>query len=229
MRLRPGATRLLIGGRNLGAATASAVRVTVAIDDQALETWEAAPGFFLHVLDVPAGRLSGDGQWAHLTVGSVPVTGGRPVPTAIEQFDLQDPGTLMWGYADGWHEAEYTPETGVWRWTSAQSVIQVEGATGPLRAVLSVESPLRNFDDAPRVRVMAGDRELASSSVANSLEWAIDVPADAIRASGGRLTIETDRTFVPAERGGPADQRRLGLRIFGVRLSNALTPAEVNR
>jgi len=229
VRRRPGATRLLIGGRNLGAATAPAVRLAVGIDDRPLETWEAPPGFFLRVIDVPAGRLSGDGEWAHLTVGSVPATGGRPVATAIEQFDLQDPGTLMWGYADGWHEAEYTPETGVWRWTSARSVIQVEGATGPLRAVFSIESPLRNFDDAPRVRVMAGDRELASSSVASGLEWAIDVPADAIRASGGRLTIETDRTFVPAERGGPADERRLGLRIFGVRLSNSLTPAEVNR
>jgi hypothetical protein len=79
------------------------------------------------------------------------------------------------------------------------------------------------------VRVRAGERELAAASVATGLEWVVDVPADALQAAGGRLVIETDRTFVPAERGGPPDRRSLGLRIFAVRLLNSLTPAEANR
>ncbi len=89
---------------------------------------------------------------------------------------------------------------------------------------------MRYFDRAPRVRVMAGEREVASTTVDRcSRVWTVDVPADAVAASGGLLTIETDETFVPAERGGPPDFRRLGLRIFGVQVQNSLTPGEANR
>lgn len=229
VRRRAGVARLMIGGRNLGAAGTPTARFTIAIDGVPLDTWEAAPGFFLRVVEIPAGRLEGEGALAPLTVWSTPAAGDAPVPTAIEQFDLQDAGTLMWGYDQGWQEAEYVPALGVWRWTSDRATLRVVGSDGPLRLTLSIESPTRYFDEAPRVRLMAGARELAISSIANTLDWTIDVPADALRAADGRLTIETDRTFVPAERGGPADHRRLGLRIFGVRLLNSLTPAEANR
>ena len=50
-----------------------------------------------------------------------------------------------------------------------------------------------------------------------------------LAASGGLFSIETDRTFVPSERDGGADRRRLGLRILSLRVSNSLTPAEVTR
>jgi hypothetical protein len=220
---------MLIGGRNLGVSGGPAVRFTVAIDGVPLETWETAPGFFLHVFDVPAGRLEGESGLARLTVWSTPSAGADPVPTAIEQFDLQNLDTMMWGYAEGWLEAEYAPALGVWRWTSDRATLRIVGPEGPIRATFSIEAPLRYFDDAPRVRVSAGARELAISSIANSVNWTIDVPADALRAADGRLTIETDRTFVPADRGGPPDHRRLGLRIFGLRLLNSLTPAEANR
>jgi len=94
---------------------------------------------------------------------------------------------------------------------------------------MSVESPLRYFDEAPLVRVVAGERELAMTTLAESREWSIDVPADALTAAGGSITIETSRTFVPAETSGAADQRRLGLRVFAIRVSNLLTPPEVSR
>ena len=229
VRRRAGAARLLIGGRNLGGPGGGAARFRVAIDGVPLDAWESAPGFFLRVIEIPAGRLGGEAGLAQVTVWSTPAAGNVPVPTAIEQFDLQDPGTMMWGYADGWQEAEYAPALGVWRWTSDRATLRIVGSNGPLRATFSIESPLRYFDEAPRVRVTAGARDLAISSIANTLDWTIDVPADALRAAEGRLTIETDRTFVPGERGGPADHRRLGLRIFGVRLLNSLTPAEANR
>ena len=59
--------------------------------------------------------------------------------------------------------------------------------------------------------------------------WTFDVPAAALDASGGVLTLETDKTFVPAERGEGPDFRRLGLRILAIRVANSLTPAEVTR
>ncbi len=94
---------------------------------------------------------------------------------------------------------------------------------------LSIESPRRYFDEAPLVRVRAGGRELATAVLPDARQWTIDVPADALAAASGVLTIETDRTFVPSEQGRPPDQRRLGLRIFTVLVSNALTPREATR
>ena len=151
------------------------------------------------------------------------------IQTAIEQFDLQEAGALMWGYADGWHEAESNTTLGVWRWTSERSLLRLIGPPQDVRVTLVVESPLRNFDAPANVRVMAGDREVTTAAIAETQTWTFDVPGEALAAAGGVLAIETDQTFVPAERDGGADNRRLGLRILAIRIANSLTPAEVTR
>ena len=56
--------------------------------------------------------------------------------------------------------------------------------------------------------------EVASSSVDASESWSFDVPIDRLRAADGVIALETSQTFVPAERGGAPDRRRLGLRVF---------------
>jgi hypothetical protein len=94
---------------------------------------------------------------------------------------------------------------------------------------MMIESPLRYFPEPPIVRARAGDREIAVSSIASAREWTFDVPADALAASGGVITIETDKTFAPSERGNAPDQRRLGLRVFSIRVSNSLTAPETSR
>ncbi len=229
VRRRPVAARLLIGGRNLAAAGQPAARFRITIDGSLFQEWEASPGFFLQVFDIPAGKLAGEGAFAEMSVQSEAVNGGAAIPTAIEQFDVQNLETMMWGFDAGWNEAEYSPALGVWRWTTDKSAIRLVGPPLAIRLSLPIEDPLRYFDRAPRVRVMAGEREVASTTVTDAREWTVEVPADAVAASGGLLTIETDETFVPAERGGPPDFRRLGLRIFGVQVRNSLTPGEANR
>jgi hypothetical protein len=229
IRRRPDAARLLIGGRNLAPAGHAAARFRVTIDDQVFQEFEVPPGFFLRVFDIPAGRLAGAGSLAQMSVQSEPANGGAAIPTAIEQFDVQSTGTLMWGFDADWNEAEYSPALGVWRWSSDKSTLRIAGPNQSIRLILPLEDPMRYFDRAPRVRVMAGTRELAAMTVSDSRVWTIDVPADALAASDGLLSIETDESFVPAERGGPPDFRRLGLRIFGVHVQNSLTPGEANR
>ncbi|HJU45018.1 MAG TPA: DUF2723 domain-containing protein [Vicinamibacterales bacterium] len=229
VRRRSNAARLLIGGRNLAGPRDPAARFTLLLDGAPFQEWEAPPGFFLHVFDIPAGRLLGEGSLATLTVSSTAVSGAAPIPTAIEQFDLQDAGHFMWAYDSGWQEAEFSPALGVWRWTSERATLRIVGPPQSLRITLWIESPLRYFDEAPWVRASAGSRELAAITLSASGEWSFDVPADALAASGGAVTVETNRTFVPAERGATADQRRLGLRVFATRLSNLLTPTEVSR
>lgn len=228
VRQRDNAVALMIGGRHLGSDRASDVRFTLAIDGQPVESWETGPGFFLKFFEIPAGRLHGTG-WSQLTVQSSPVTGASPIETAIEQFDLQDAGSLIWGYGDGWQEAEFNQTLGVWRWTSERSTLQVTGPPQSLRVTLKVESPLRYFTEAPVVHARAGALELASTTISGDQEWTFDVPASALAAASGAITIETDKTFVPADRGNGADHRRLGLRIFAISVANSLTAAEKPR
>jgi hypothetical protein len=201
----------------------------IAIDGVAFQQWESAPGFFLQVFEIPAGRLMGAGPLARLTVQSTAASGAAPIPSAIEQFDLQDDRALMWAYDAGWQEAEYAPALGVWRWTSDRASLRIVGPPQAVRITLSIESPLRYFDEAPLVRATAGSRELAATTLSTSRDWTIDVPADALAEAGGTITIETNRTFVPAETGAGADRRRLGLRVFAIQVSNSLTPSEVSR
>jgi hypothetical protein len=226
IRRRPGAARLLIGGRNLGAPNDPASHFKVSIDGVVLEEWDAPSGFFLKVFEIPAGRLTGTGTgtWATLSVESTP-----GIPTAIEQFDLQDDTATMWGYDEGWQEAEYSMALGPWRWASERATLRIAGPPRAVRITMTIDSPLLYFDAPSRVRALAGQRELAVSTLTGSGEWAFEVPADALAASGGAITIETDKTFVPAERGIGSDRRRLGLRVFAIQVSNGLTPAETTR
>jgi hypothetical protein len=236
VRRRDSAARVLIGGRNLSGATDPPARFTLAIDGVPLEQWDAAPGFFLKVFDIPAGRLAGPGGFATLSVQSAAVSGSAPIQTAIEQFDLQDATATMWGYDEGWQEAEFNTAFGVWRWTSDRATLRIAGPPRAVRIAITIESPLRYFDEAPAVRIRAGEREVAAAVVESAREWTFEVPADALAASAGAVTIETNRTFVPAERGNATDRRRLGLRVFAVRVSttttnvsNSLTAAETTR
>jgi hypothetical protein len=229
VRRRSGAAHLLVGGRNLAGPADPAARITIAIDGTPFQEFEAAPGFFLHAFDIPPGRLTGDGELAALTIQSAPASGAAPIPTAIEQFDLQNADEVMWAYGEGWLETEFSTALGMWRWTTERASLRIFGPPRALRITMSIESPLRYFDEAPLVRAMAGERELAVTTLTASREWSVDVPADALTASGGQVTIETNRTFVPAEQSSAADQRRLGLRVFAIRVSNSLTPPEVSR
>ena len=228
VRRRASAARVLIGGRNLAGANDPAARFTMSIDGAVFQQWDAAPGFFLEVFEIPAGRLAGDGAFAVLAVQSTAASGSAVIQTAIEQFDLQGDEDTMWGYGEGWQEAEYSPLLGVWRWTSARASLQIAGPPRAVRITMTIESPLRYFPEPPRVRARAGDRQIAVSSIASAREWAFDVPADALAATGGVITIDTDKTFTPAERGRGADQRPLGLRVFSIRVSNLLTAPETS-
>ena len=142
------------------------------------------------------------------------------IPTAIEQFDVQLPGTLMWGFDAGWHEAEYTPAVGVWHWTSERASLRVYGATTDVRVTLGFESPRRYFDAPITLRASASGAAIASSTVDASESWSFEVPIDRLRAADGVITLDTSQTFVPAERGGAPDRRRLGLRVLSLRVES---------
>jgi len=215
VRRRPEAARMLIGGRHLGAPSDPPVTFTAALDGQPVAVWEAPPGFFVRVFDLPGGRLAGSSSLARLEVSSFSAGGGS-IPTAIEQFDVQTVGSLMWAFDEGWHEAEYNSRVGLWRWASERATLRLVDPSTPLAVRMQIESPRRYFDAAPAVKLMAGGHVLAQAHPTDDFVIEALVPLDVLRASNGLVTLETDRTFAPAERGGPPDRRRLGLRVFGV-------------
>jgi hypothetical protein len=183
-----------------------------------------SPGFFLRTVMLPAGVVapggpeSGrDGPYAPLQIASVPVSGAQPVVTAIEQFDLQTPETLMWGYAEGWHEAEYRQALGVWRWTSAQASLRIVGASTPVRVAVRYEAPGLSFTSPSTVRLLVDGRVMAEQQ-AFETDGVLEatVPLEALNAADGVVRVETSQTFTPAERSGATDRRVLGLRVFGV-------------
>lgn len=212
VRRRPEAADLMIGGRNLGAPQDPPVTFTMSVDEAIIATWNVAPGFFLKVLNLPAGSLGGNGPLAKLEVRS---SGGSNA-TAVEQFDLQSAGSLIWAFDEGWHEAEYNPRVGLWRWASERASLRIVNATVPVLVRLHIESPLRYFDSPPTVKISAAGSVLAEIRPEGDSVLEVTVEPDALAAASGVLLLETDQTFVPAERDGVPDQRRLGLRVFGV-------------
>ena len=221
VRRRPGPMHLVIGGRHFSAAGDPPVVFTASIDGTPLETWTVEPGpggvSFLRFVDLPDGLPPGPGDYARLVVTARAEPSSRPTPpVAIRQFDIQSRGTMLWGFGEGWHEAEYDNATGVWwRWTSGRSVLRV---SPPQDVVISMrgESPLKYFREQPTVRIRAGDWIAGELRPATDFEWSVKVPADAIRNGEGAIEIETDRIYLPGPAEGTPDARQLGLRFFEI-------------
>jgi hypothetical protein len=222
VRRRADASDLLIGGRNLDPSAHGAVTITINIDDRAVGSVSVPPypGSFLTFLMLPAGTLAGPGRYAPLRVDAarsdLPNAKSAVRPdVAIEQFNLQPTDGIFWGFDTGWHEQEFNPATGrLWRWTSERAETVVHHAAKDLVLTVAGESPLRYFNRAPRVTVRAGDRVLAQQDLSTDFELNVHGPSAALDAARDRLTLDTDETFVPADRSTSPDRRRLGLRIW---------------
>lgn len=221
VRRRPGAFHLVVGARHLGKVGDADAEVTLSIDGRAIDSWPVtlAARNALRFIDLPQG-IAGAGPVAELTVASRSLDSKRAAPVAIRQFDIQPATQLIAAFAEGWHEAEYLVETGLtWRWTSERSVLRIKGPAQPVRLDIRGESPLRYFDHAPTVKIAAGDVTLAQFRPDTDFEWRVTVPADAIAKSGGAVSIETDRVYLPGKVEGTSDERHLGLRIFDLRVN----------
>jgi hypothetical protein len=217
VRARSEPSLLAIGGRNLMPAGGPAARVTLESRTGPIDAWNVVPGFFFRLVSLPLGTLEGDG-YVPLQLRATPADqSGQLVPVALEQFDLQQDGTVMLGYVDGWHEPEHDPITArSWRWMSRAGTIWIRPVGREVTLTLAGESPLRYFSQAPVVRVLAGGIELSRFSPAADFTHVVRVPPEALAANGGQIVIESDLWFTPAERSGAGDRRQLALRMYGV-------------
>ena len=204
---------MMIGGRHLGGDPP--VNVTVSLDDRPLTTMVVRPGFFLDFVGIPAAALAGEGRYAKLTVHAQ-ASGATP-PVAIEQFNLQSPDAVQFGFDEGWYEPEYNPRTAQsWRWMSERAVVRVQPASRNVVMRMSGESPLRYFAQAPRIRVSVGDRVLSELAPSADFTAEVTIPADALAAANGRIVLTSDRSFIAGEKEGTADRRKLAVRVYGL-------------
>lgn len=227
VRRRAEPVTVMVGGRDIGAATEPSI-VTLAIDGAAADEWrfdpKASPNF-LRFIQLPHGIQSRQDDYATLTISARAERSGAPTPeVAIRQFDLQPADGLIRGFGDGWHEEEFDYATGRrWRWTSDRSILRIVPPQ-PVVITLRGESPMRYFDAPPRVRLTAGTRVIAELHPDADFQWRVAVPADASASANGEIAIETDRVYLPGRAEGTADTRRLGLRLLEIRVE----PQSVN-
>jgi hypothetical protein len=227
VRRRDGPMHLMVGVRDLGSTGAPVTAFTMTIDGTVVDRWtldRAAGANALRFIDLPSGLPPGQGELAHLAITAGAAMPGQPTAeVAVRQFDIQPAGTLIHGFGEGWHEAEYDGATGrSWRWTSERAMLRVAPARG-FRLRLTGESPLRYVDTPPRLRVTAAGRVIAELRPGGSgdFTWNVTVPEDAVTAAGGAIAIETDQVYLPGAAEGTADTRHLGLRLFEVKVDTA--------
>jgi hypothetical protein len=169
------------------------------------------------MMDLEPAVLAGSGDFAALTVAA---TGN----VAIEQFNAQAPEPVVFGYADGWNELEYSPSTGkLWRWMTRRGALRVRGTGQPL--VLTLAAVTEGFSRPSRVSVRVADRLLAQQEVGETFTIRAEIP-EVVFGQEARseqiITVETDQAFVPAERSpGSADRRELGLKVFSLEISSS--------
>lgn len=222
VRRRPGAATLVVGGRHLGTTSQLTGRLCVSVDQRELLSVDVTPGPFVSWADIPAGALDGAPGYAPLVVELTAVTEGDPPPVAIEQFDLQDRGVLVWAFAEGWQEPEYNPSTGrSWRWATRRAWLDVRAGGDDVVVRLSGENPRRYFAAAAAVRVLVGDTVVHAFSPSRDFTVDVPVPAAGLAAAAGRIVLETSAAFVPGDRDGGPDRRELALRLFEVGVRRA--------
>jgi hypothetical protein len=211
IRRSPGPLTLMIGGRNLAAGGPPA-HVHVSLDGANIVDVSAAPGFFLNMTSVVL--QAGTGNYAEITVQS------DSEQVAIEQFDAQPAGQVVYGFGEGWNEQEYNPKTGeMWRWSSDRSAIRVRSAGRSV--ALSLKGEIEAASTS-HVVVRAANAVAAEFDVGRSFARIVIIPSALLPGPEDTITIETSAWYVPAERRWRSrDRRRLGLKLFEC----SITPA----
>ena len=156
------------------------------------------------MLSLPAAAVDG---YARVTIEAA----NRDL--AVEQFDAQPSGRVVFGFDQGWYEREYNPATGVlWRWASDRATIRVRPEGHALALTLHGEI---EHAKSSRVTVRSTDRVLALFDVGQAFERTVVLPADALTQPETTITIESSVSYVPAETERRSrDRRRLALKLF---------------
>jgi hypothetical protein len=215
IRNRTDAALLVLGGESTQTANGTPADVSVTVGERVIDQWQVPPGGrFFKRLALEPGTLAGESPFTRLVV-SYKGANGRPGRVRLTQVMVASPQSVFHLEHSGWNESEYNDQLQRrWRWTTGRAETFINSAGRDLTLTIAGESPLRYFDTAPHVTIRAGSQVLATAQPSSDFELSVKIPAAALAASDGLLTIETDQSFVPHDRSGSPDRRTLGLRIF---------------
>ena len=99
---------------------------------------------------------------------------------------------------------------------SERAVVRVHPAGKSVVLRLAGESPLRYFDEPPRITINVGDRVVAELTPAADFTAEVSIPVDALTEADGRIVLTSDRSFVAGEKEGTADRRKLAIRVYSL-------------
>jgi hypothetical protein len=241
---RADAAVVMVGGRHLDPGGKS-VRLDLSIDGHPMDSWVVSPtpAFFLRMIPLPPGTLLTGrqlrpdathsrggasqptdslpaGRYARLQIRSVAIDGTQArVPTAVNQFDVQSADRIVFGFGDGWYEQEYDPvANSLWRWTGQHATLRIHHGGHRLELRIAGRAPAEWLGGPTNITVRTGDRVVRRVTVSQDFELRAQVLTEALDQSGGLLTIESDRTFVPDAVIGNGDRRTLALRVDDLRI-----------
>ncbi len=207
IRRRAAPVTLMVGGRNLADAGPVA-KVEVDVDGTRVLDETIPPGFFLRMIALP--NTTGAGDYATVTIRS-----DNP-ELAIEQFDAQPAGRVIYGFDEGWNEQEYNPATGVlWRWSSDRATIRLrpEGHA----VALTLRGELEEASSS-QVTVRAGNAVAAQFQVDRTFSRTVVIPADLLGAPEVALDHREQRVLRasrdPVAVAGPAASRPEAVRVL---------------
>jgi hypothetical protein len=212
LRRDPTPLRVVIGGRHLGSADAAPVTLIAELDGVEVDRWTTTAAVrTFSAVDRSAGRSA-------CRCGAV-----RDVDRASRRRAARRAGGprifrrrhRRRRVVDVRHRVARTG-TGPRHRTSrgdGRSVpptIRVATPTRDLTLTIAGESPVKYFGRGTDLVVRAGTTEVARRHLSSDFSESITVPAAALAAADGRLTLEVGDSYVPAERGQGADQRQTG-------------------
>lgn len=251
IRRRAESAVMVVGGRHLQGG-AIAARFELSLDGRVIDTWDVQPsaGSFLRTTPLAAGLLDRplgdsanqlkddtvaidgaqlDPNYALVQIRSVAADdSGALVRTSIEQFDVQSTDRVVFGFADGWFEQEYDEgAVGPWRWMGPRAVMQIHNGGHDVMLKAAGDAPLAWLGAAATVVVRAGDEVLGRFLVSDTFDLRLRIPAAALTRSRGRLTLDSDRSFIPEAILGTRDRRVLALRLFQMRIDADLTDTQL--
>ena len=145
-------------------------------------------------------------------------TGQESYRVAALELAPQSEGIFV-VYGDGWYPSEVSPQNSLdeWRWTKKTASWSFRNPKRDVVVYLDLDGRPDAFPSPQQVSVKVGDQVVDTFPVtsAGRIVRTIAIPA-ATLGTGDMvsMSVDVDRTFVPARLPGGTDTRELGIRVF---------------
>jgi hypothetical protein len=147
-------------------------------------------------------------------------TAQREYPVATLELLPQSENVFV-HHKEGWHQVEVSPENPAieWYWTKKSATLAFRNPRRDILFYLQLDARPDMAGGPQQVSVRSGGEVVATFTLSERGDVLQKIPVSAAQLGTGdmaELTIDVDKTFVPATLpgGAKADTRELGVRVF---------------